>query len=193
MEDPAIFVLAVLAITGTPGPTNSLLATAGATIGLRRSLPLIAAEASGYVIAILTIGLVLAPLLPQAAGLGQVLRIAVGIYLYFVAFRLWHRGRRAAAMDVVVTPAHVFTTTLLNPKAIVLAMVLPFGAPQVWPYLLGFLLLLACVSTTWIAAGAMLGRWARGRVAAGVVPTIGAVVVSIFASFLIASPFLTNP
>jgi len=46
MDDPLLFALAVLTILGTPGPTNTLLATAGATGGLRRSLPLVPAEAA---------------------------------------------------------------------------------------------------------------------------------------------------
>jgi hypothetical protein len=61
MEDPVLFALAVLAVLGTPGPTNTLLATAGATAGLRRSLALIPAEAAGYTISILTLGLALGP------------------------------------------------------------------------------------------------------------------------------------
>ncbi|MFY8031875.1 MAG: hypothetical protein ACOVO5_08585 [Devosia sp.] len=39
MTDPLLFLAAVLTLLGTPGPTNTLLATAGATAGVRRSLP----------------------------------------------------------------------------------------------------------------------------------------------------------
>ncbi|HZF76664.1 MAG TPA: lysine transporter LysE, partial [Acetobacteraceae bacterium] len=61
MQDPVLFALAVLFILGTPGPTNTLLATSGATAGFRRSLILLPAEAAGYGISILTLGLVLGP------------------------------------------------------------------------------------------------------------------------------------
>ena len=55
MQDPFLFAAAVLAILWTPGPTNTLLATAGATRGFRHSLPLIPAEAAGYAISILVL------------------------------------------------------------------------------------------------------------------------------------------
>jgi threonine/homoserine/homoserine lactone efflux protein len=145
MEDPVLFALAVLAVLGTPGPTNTLLATAGATAGLRRSLPLIASEAAGYTVSILTLGLVLGPVVAGAPLLAGALRAAVGVYLLSLALRLWRRGGAALATGAVVTPRQVVVTTLLNPKAIVFALgVVPFGAGRgAWPpYMLGFLLLL---------------------------------------------------
>ena len=45
MTDPFAFALAVLALLGTPGPTNTLLATAGAAAGWRRSLRLLGRRA----------------------------------------------------------------------------------------------------------------------------------------------------
>lgn len=104
MEDPLLFALAVLVVLGTPGPTNSLLATAGATAGLRRSLPLIAAEAAGYTLAILTIGLLLGPVLAGAPLLAATLRLAVGAYLLLLAIRLWHRSGAALATGALITP-----------------------------------------------------------------------------------------
>ncbi len=193
MEDPVLFALAVLAVLGTPGPTNTLLATAGATAGLRRSLTLIAAEAAGYTIAILTLGLILGPVVAGAPLLAGALRAAVGVYLLLLALRLWRRGGAALATGAVVTPRQVFVTTLLNPKAIVFALgIVPFGASAgVWPaYFLGFLLLLVTVATAWIAAGAILGGAAGRRGWGGAVPRVGAAAVGSFALLLLASPLL---
>jgi threonine/homoserine/homoserine lactone efflux protein len=193
MEDPVLFSLAVLAVLGTPGPTNTLLATAGATAGLRRSLPLIGAEAAGYGVSILTLGLVLGPVVAGAPLVAASLRVAVAIYLLLLAARLWRRGGAALATGAVVTPRQVFVTTLLNPKAIVFALgIVPFGAGHgVWPpYMLGFLVLLAGVATAWIAAGAMLGGAAGRRGWGGAVPRVGAAAVGTFAVLLLAAPLL---
>lgn len=193
MVDPILFTLAVLAVLGTPGPTNTLLATAGATAGLRRSLPLIAAEAAGYTISILTLGLVLGPVVAGAPLLAEALRMVVGVYLLSLALRLWRRGGASLATGTVVTPHQVFVTTLLNPKAIVFALgIVPFGAGQdVWPtYLLGFLLLLVSVAAAWIAGGAMLGGAAGRRGWSGAVPRVGAAAVGTFAVLLLVAPLL---
>jgi threonine/homoserine/homoserine lactone efflux protein len=191
MDDPVLFTLAVLAVLGTPGPTNTLLATAGATGGVRRSLPLVPAEAAGYSISILALGLVLGPAVTSAPALAGALRAAVGAYLLLLAVRLWRGGRAALATGALVTPGQVFLTTLLNPKAIVFALgIVPFGAPRVWPYLLGFLLLLVSVAAGWIAAGAALGVAAGGRGWGGVVPRVGAAAVGAFAVLLMAAPLL---
>lgn len=191
MENPVLFALTVLAILGTPGPTNTLLATSGAMCGLRRSLPLVPAEAAGYLISILMLGLVLAPAISDAPGVASVLRAAVGAYLILLAVRLWRRGGVSLASGAVVTPSQVFVTTLLNPKALVFALgVVPFGAPRVWPYLASFLLVLISVALCWIAAGAVLGQAASRRGWAGIVPRIGAAAVGSFAVLLIMGPFM---
>jgi threonine/homoserine/homoserine lactone efflux protein len=193
MEDHVLFTLAVLTVLGTPGPTNTLLATAGASAGVRRSLPLITAEAAGYTISILTLGLVLGPIVAGAPLLAAALRVAVGLYLLLLALRLWRRSGVAMASGAVVTPRQVFVTTLLNPKAIVFALgVVPFEAGRsVWPpYMLGFLLLLVSVAAAWIAAGAMLGGAAGRRGWGGAVPRIGAAAVGTFGVLLLVTPLL---
>ena len=55
MVEPFLFVLTVVTILGTPGPTNTLLATAGAAAGVRRSLLLVPAELGGYLTSILIV------------------------------------------------------------------------------------------------------------------------------------------
>lgn len=190
MEDPVLFALAVLAILCTPGPTNALLATAGAAHGVRRSLPLVLAEAAGYMTSILLLGSVLGPAVSEVPGIEAALRAAVGAYLLLLAFRLWRQGG-ANPTRADVTPSQVFLTTLLNPKALVFAFgVVPFAAPRVWPYLLGFIALLASVATGWIIAGAMLGQAASSRGRAGMAPRVGAAAVGSFAVLLVVAPLL---
>ncbi|MFO1070517.1 MAG: LysE family transporter [Geminicoccaceae bacterium] len=193
MEDPLLFALAVLAVLGTPGPSNTLLATAGATAGLRRSLPLIAAEMAGYSLAILVLGLGLGPVAMAVPLLAAALRVLVGLYLLVLAWRLWRRGGADLATDALVTPRQVFVTTALNPKAIVFALgIIPFAAgPGVWPpYMLGFLLLLVPVAAAWIAAGALLGG-AAGRLRwSAAVPRAGAVAIGGFAVLLLVAPMV---
>lgn len=191
MKDPLLFALAVLAVLGTPGPTNTLLATAGATGGVRRSLPLVPAEAAGYAISVLTLGLVLGPVLARMPALDATLRGAVGAYLLLLAVRLWRRGKATLRTAALVTPVQVFLTTLLNPKAIVFALgIVPFGAPRVWPYMLAFLSLTACVALGWIVAGAMLGGVAGRGGWSGAVPRTGAAAIGVFAVLLLAAPLL---
>jgi threonine/homoserine/homoserine lactone efflux protein len=191
MEEPFLFVLSVLAILGTPGPTNTLLDTSGAAAGVKASLPLIPAEAAGYLIAILTLGLALGPVVAASPLLAAALRIAVGGYLMLLAVRLWRRGGATLANGRLVTPRQVFTTTLLNPKAIVFALgVVPFGAPRLHLYLLGFVGMLIAVALCWIAAGAALGRAAAGTGRTGVVPRVGAAAVAAFALVLVSGPLV---
>lgn len=191
MEDPLVFALSVLVILGTPGPTNTLLATAGASVGLRRALVLIPAEAAGYTISILTLGLLLGPVLAATPLLATAMRAAVGLYLLLLAWRLWQRGGEAFSPGHVVTPGQIFVTTLLNPKAIIFALgIMPFGAGRWWPYMLGFLAMLVCVAVSWIAAGSLLGGAAQRRGWGGLVPRIGAAAIATFATILLVAPLL---
>lgn len=191
MTDPLLFALAVLAILATPGPTNTLLATAGAASGLRRALLLIPAETSGYLIAISVIGLAFGPVVAASPLLALGLRLMVGLYLIHVAWKLWCGAGLPVAGAALVTPARIFITTLLNPKAIVFALgVVPFGAPT-WPsYLAAFAGLAAMVALGWIGFGALLGRVAGAAGRPGLVQRIGAAVVSAFAVMLLTAPLL---
>ena len=190
MQDPVLFTLTVLFILGTPGPTNTLLATAGGTVGFRRALPLVPAEAGGYLITILLVGLALGPAIAGMPAVATGLRLAVGAYLAWLAVRLWQRG--AVDLSVApVTPRQVFVTTLLNPKALVFALgVIPFGAAAWWPWLLGFLGLLVMVAVSWIGLGVLLGRAAGAVGRARLVPRIGAAAVGCFAVLLVMGPLL---
>ena len=182
MLDPLLFSLAVLVILGTPGPTNTLLATGGAALGWRRAWRLIPAEMAGYTLAILALGLLLGPAIAAQPWLARAMRLAVACFLLGLAWKLWRRGLAGAAAGTAVTPGQVFLTTLLNPKAIILALgVVPFGQAPVLPYMLGFLAILAPVAAGWVLFGALLGR-----VGGAWVPLLGAGVIAGFALLLLA-------
>jgi len=191
MENSSLFIVTVLTILGMPGPTNTLLATSGAATGWRQSWLLVLAEISGYLTTIMLLGFVLGPVLAGSPVISMVLRIAVGIYLFMLAWKLWNRGETDPAKATAISFRQLFVATLLNPKAVIFALaVIPFGKPHVWAYLLGFVMMVAVVGTGWLIVGDGAGRLARAGGKAQWVPRIGAAVVSIFALVIIASPLL---
>lgn len=190
MTDPLLFALAVLALLATPGPTNTLLATAGASVGLRHALPLLPAETAGYLLAILLIGTVLGPVVAEAPTFALVLRLIIGAYLLQVAWKLW-RGADRPAAGGAITPARIFVTTLLNPKAIVFALgIVPLQSQNAPLYLAAFAMLCASVALGWIGVGALLGRAAQAKGRGALVPRLGAAIVSAFAVLLVSAPLL---
>jgi threonine/homoserine/homoserine lactone efflux protein len=194
MQDPTLFLLTVLAILGTPGPTNTLLATSGAASGWRASLRLLPAEAAGYLISILALGLMLGPVVAASPMVSAALRIAVACYLILLALRLWRQGSVLDGSEVVaIRPRQVFIATLLNPKALIFALgVVPFGSPLLWAYMAGFMGVLALVGMGWILAGAGMGRVAaRAPGGTRIIPRIGAAAIGTFAALILASPFLS--
>ena len=117
MTDPTLFIAAVLILLSTPGPTNTLLATSGATLGVSRSLSLLVGELTGYLVAITAVRVVLGPIIQAHPWVGVALKIAVVTYLGWVAVRLWRE--KAALTDAgTVSARSVFITTLLNPKSL---------------------------------------------------------------------------
>jgi threonine/homoserine/homoserine lactone efflux protein len=186
MQDPALFALTVLVILGTPGPTNTLLATSGALVGLRRSLPLILSEICGYLLAIAMLHLVLGGLLAAYPTVKTVLRLAIGAYLLVAAFELWTRRSVLDGPPAGVRFERVFVTTLLNPKAIVFAFgVLPLSQPNAGFYVLAFVGFVLMAALSWIVAGVLVGRVASAP-GSRLVPRVSAVVLTCFAGLIAA-------
>jgi len=188
MTDPLAFVLAVVAILGTPGPTNTLLFTSGATVGVLRSVTLLLGEVLAYNSSVAIVGFLLQPLIDDLPWVRVVVRIAIAAYLVMLAIGIWRAN--VVAERRVVTVTHVFLTTLLNPKVFVFALVIiPLQAPNVMTYLAGFSLTVMLIGGTWICFGSLAGS-ATGRYAAArLVPRTAAIVLVGFAA-LIASPVI---
>lgn len=188
-----LFLFAALALLATPGPTNTLLLVAGATAGWKRALPCVLAELAGYATAIAILVAGVGPLVKAAPALGGALRIAAALWLLFVATKLWTSAPGVApTIARPVTPARVYVTTLVNPKALVFAFaILPHlfdgRLREAIPYLASLAPLIAATGAGWALAGAIAGVAQANFRTTSFVPRLGAVAQLCFASLLILS------
>jgi threonine/homoserine/homoserine lactone efflux protein len=183
-----LFILTISSILATPGPTNTLLATAGATVGIYRASLLVTAEALGYGVSVALFGVFLKSLVTHDPLIGIGLRLILCVYLLHVAWRLFRSGRAVGEANGDVTWCRVFLTTLLNPKALVFALVvIPFGTPQAGMYLALFFAILLPISLAWISLGVVLGQAARRTQRDHMIAHVGAGALCVFAVVLAAS------
>ena len=158
------FFTAACFLLAMPGPTNTLLATSGAGIGISRSLHLLAAELCGYLAAIALLRLALGPVVSGIPLAAFVLRVAVSVYILGLAVTLWRVNARELRDGAAVTFRQVLITTLLNPKAMVFAfLLLPLqaGLFELLPWLGVIALQIVTAGAAWVTLGATLGRGAR--------------------------------
>jgi threonine/homoserine/homoserine lactone efflux protein len=189
MSDPLVFVLAVLTVLGTPGPTNTLLAISGAMVGVQRSLVLLAGELSGYLLAIMLIRLALGPVLAAYPGLAVVLKIIVATYLSWVAIRLWLCGAELGETRRVVSTYSVFVTTAFNPKALIFAFgIIPTDHPAIAWYIGAFAAMIVGVGFCWIVVGSAI-KASAGERHGMIVPRVASVALVGFACLMVVSAF----
>jgi len=188
MTNPWFFILAVLTVLATPGPTNTLLASGAAISGVRASLPLLLAELGGYLITVDLVGFLLRPVIAANPAIAIGLKIVVALYLAYMAVRLWRRTNDATMARTAVTWRSVFVATLLNPKGLIFALVIvPFGSPDVFFYLLAFAAAVIAVGFLWLVTGNLLGAMAGEK--RRLVPRIASVALVGFAGLIAASAF----
>lgn len=156
---PMEFVLAVLALLVTPGPTNSLLLVAGAERGWRGAARLIPAELAGYLATTVPLALAGARLLDALPAARAAIARAAAAWVLWLATTLWRRPPSRAG-GPTVTARRVAVTTLLNPKALILGLVL-LPAPDAGRLALNLGLFAAqvvAVAMLWALLGALLRR-----------------------------------
>lgn len=186
---PLLFGLTVLGILAAPGPSNSLLVTAGANLGLRRASVFVLAESMGYMCAVLTLHFAVAPLTSSSTTVEALMRVLVGAYLFWLGWKLWNR--RATETTPIVSLKQVFFVTLLNPKALVFALaIIPFGVRDTPHYLLGFSLMTMLTGMAWTSAGATLRSAAHSTNFMRLLPRCAAIVLAAFAVFLVVLPLM---
>lgn len=151
------FAVASLMVLLTPGPTNTILAASGATMGLRRSLHLPLAEALGYALAI-GLFLSLEDMLRDIPAALPIMKGVAAAWLAWCAVKLWTQPVAMAAEQRRGAFWHVLWTTMLNPKAMLVATVV---IPTLMPHsrasaLLCFVVLSTLAGFGWTALGATL-------------------------------------
>ena len=180
------FLLAVAVILATPGPTNTLMAISGAISGVRHSLHLLLAEVFGYLIAIYAVRLVTGPIIAQYPALAIALKVLVAVYLVWLAFKLWRRPIVIDETVQAVSFINVFVTTLLNPKALIFALIVfPHEPELLLPRTLGFCVLVVAAGGGWIVLGATLKTLSGSH--AGYIPRAASIVLIAFAGFILRS------
>ncbi|MFB6450946.1 LysE family translocator [Bradyrhizobium tunisiense] len=185
---------ATCVLLAVPGPTNTLLATSGAGIGVARSLRLLIAELAGYLLAIALLRLALGSVVSDIPIAALVLRVAVTVYILCLAFMLWRVNTRELRDGAPVTFGQVLLATLLNPKALVFAfLLLPLeaGPLELLPWFGVIALQILTAGAAWITLGATLGRGARRLGHPDLVPRAGAVTLVAVTGLVWLQSFLT--
>lgn len=156
------FSVAVFVLLVTPGPTNTLLMIGGSERGLTCALRLIPWEVAGYLSTVLPLALAGNAALESLPGLRAGVAVVAGVWVAVLAVKLWrlpqpgvHRG--------AVTGRVVFTTTLLNPKALIFGLVLLPHPDHLALNLAIFVGQILIVASGWAALGAGLARGAKGQ------------------------------
>lgn len=154
----AEFTLAILLLLCTPGPTNTLMALAGYERGITKALPLIGAEIAGYLTVILPVATLAAPIFDQWPMLSLWMKLVAGAWVFVMALRLWSI-KASSEKDHHVSGRAVYITTCLNPKALIIGLVImPHGSLGLLaPHLALFAALVLAAACGWITLGATLG------------------------------------
>lgn len=120
MQDLPSFVLAGLALTGSPGPATLGLAAAGAAFGVRRSLALLAGILVGVLMVMMATAAGLTGLVLAQPGLGRVVGIMAAAYILYLAYRI---GTAPPLTDLA---------TDRRPPGFVPGLFLGFGNPKAY-------------------------------------------------------------
>ena len=187
-NDLAGFVLAGLALTGSPGPANFGLSAAGAAFGLRGGVRLAAGIIVGVEAVMLLTGSGLTGLILAQPALGPAVQIAAAAYMAWLA---WKIATAPPLTDGPKSRAPSFAAGLFlgvgNPKSYAAMSALYSGftlaAEPVLDVAVKMLVLLAMVvpvNVAWLLLGSALTRWFRD-------PAMNRAINITFAVLLIAS------
>jgi threonine/homoserine/homoserine lactone efflux protein len=127
MSADALAALLVYAFVSsvTPGPNNFMLLASGVNFGFVRTIPHMAGIAIGFLSLLLAVGFGLGALLTAWPALHTVLKVAGGVYLLYLAWRIAMSRSLGGAAGGSVRPMTLLEAAAfqwINPKAWVMAV-----------------------------------------------------------------------
>jgi threonine/homoserine/homoserine lactone efflux protein len=167
----AAVLLFSLVMAFTPGPNNMMLASSGATYGIRRTLPHMLGVSVGFPVMILLVGLGLASLLLASPKLQLTMKVISCAYLLWLAVQIGlskSTGDTASGKPMTFLAAAAFQW--INPKAWLYAVgaisaYTSGSGTQLYRQVVIIAVLNIAVSlgstTTWTAFGAGIRRFLR--------------------------------
>jgi threonine/homoserine/homoserine lactone efflux protein len=185
---PFQFTLAILLLLATPGPTNTLMALGGYERGWVRALPLVFGEIGGYLTVVVPVATLAAPFFEAYPHAALLAKFAAALWIVYLSSRLWFADRRSRP-SASISLRQVFVTTILNPKALIIALVIMphAGLIDLMPWLGIFTFLTLLAANTWIAFGRLLRQTEGLQVKPIFIQRAAATCLLIFAMILATS------
>ena len=157
------FTLSLLALLFAPGPTNALLALSGAETGAARTLRLMPLVVGAYGLTVLPLATLGEDLMRQQHMVRAGVTLAAALWVAWMAVTLWRRPAETTSVSGTSRGLRLFITTLLNPKAFIIGLVLIPAQPSRGAALALFFAALALSSAAWGLLGATLHGDRAGR------------------------------
>lgn len=185
------FVFICVPLLFVPGPTNTLLFSAGMIQGYCGAVRLMLAELGGYLMAI-SAWTLLYDVLAGSFTASALIKIGCAVYLFRLAAGMWRIAWRPQENTKLIGPGILFSSTLFNPKAFIFASaIFPYGWYSEWVsairYLVSFSTALLTASIMWITAGFLLSRQGRGVSQSVLAGRFPALALGLFALFMLYS------
>lgn len=154
---PAEFTLALSVLLLTPGPTNTLMALAGAERGWRGALRLWPSEAAAYALVTIPLAIAGASIAGSHGPLRLALTLVAAAWVSYLAIRLWRLPGSNVMGPEQNGALKLFLTTLSNPKGLIIGLVLLPSQAHLPTAVAAFMVILLAVSAIWAGIGRMAG------------------------------------
>ena len=176
-----------------PGPTNTLLLSAGLKLNLRGACGLVAAEAAGYVTAITVWGFFLWSLAARYPWIVSCVKLISALFIFYLAVKMWFKGADFDTTDSAPLGFRgLFVATLMNPKALLFSSAIfpasAFRSLDVFLLSTGvFLITLMPIGLLWSRSGRLLLMNRTESRLASIVLRCSSLVLLMFAATLAGS------